>query len=62
MNGLSDSKNIMSYQKTMKSSIEAENELKYNTDNESKRKLTKIRLQKKLNEKHWKEFLQSCQS
>lgn len=52
-------KNVIGYQKAMKSLIDAENELKHNTDNESKRKLTKIRLQKKLNQKHWKEFLQS---
>ena len=55
------SKNIIGYQKAMASLIEAEKELQYNTDNESKKKLAKIRLQKKLNKKHWKEFLQSCQ-
>ena len=55
-------KNIIGYQKAMKSLIDAENELKYNTDPESKRQLTKIRLQKQLNKKHWKEFLQSCRS
>lgn len=52
-------KNIIGYQKAMKSLLDAENELKDNTDPESKRRLTKIRLQKKLNHKHWKEFLQS---
>ena len=56
------SKNLIGYQKAMNSLIEVENELKYKADPESKRKLTKVRLQKKLNKKHWKEFLQSCQS
>ena len=55
-------RNIMSYQKAMKSLIESEKQLTYNNDPESKRQLTKIRLQKRLNQKHWKEFLQSCRS
>lgn len=54
-------KNVIGYQKAMSSLIEAEKELKYNTDPESKRRLAKIQLQKKLNKKHWKIFLQSCQ-
>ena len=52
---------VLGYQKAMSSLIEAEKELKYNTDPESKRRLAKIQLQKKLNKKHWKIFLQSCQ-
>ena len=50
-------KNLVGYQKAMNSLIEVEKELLYNNDPNSKKELTKIRLQKKLNQSNWKKFI-----
>ena len=52
-------KNLVGYQKAMNSLIEVEKELIHNNDPNSKKELTKIRLQKKLNQKNWKKFIKS---
>ena len=61
MNNLKDTdvyyKNLVGYQNAMKSLIEVENELINRNDPISKRKLTKVRLQKKLNKKQWNKFI-----
>lgn len=62
MNSQTYYKNLVGYQKAMNSLIEVEKELIHNNDPNSKKELTKIRLQKKLNQKNWKKFLQSVSS